>query len=81
MKTDNHLTKTNCCIEPESTGHEAHGEAPQALNKGNDERLYLIKTKHLRVSSTKEWAKTLDQLRKQIRNGAKANGELQDHFC
>ena len=44
-------------------------------------RVYLIKSSRLRVSSTQEWAKTLRQLKQQIRSGSVLVGGFQDHFC
>lgn len=71
MKADKDARKDVCSTAPKHTGH-AHDDNP--------EKVYLVNTKHLRISSTKNWAKVIDQLRKQIRNGSKINGVLQDHF-
>lgn len=62
--------------------NEACGKAPNQCGKHDADRTYLINTKRLRVSSTKNWAKTLDHLRQQLKRGRSIDsGGLKDHFC
>jgi hypothetical protein len=56
-------------------------ETCKETDRQNKDRVYLIHTNSLRVSSTKPWAKSLDQLKRQIQAGCTMNGGLQDHFC
>ncbi len=73
--------KINAC-EHGSPINETCGNAPNKWGKHDTDRTYLINTKQLRVSSTKNWAKTLDGLRQQLKRGCSIDsGGLRDHFC
>lgn len=60
---------------------DVDGNARKKKEQPDHSRLYLIKTRQLRISSTREWAKTLRQLKQQIRSGRLMTGGFQDHFC
>lgn len=81
MKADKIETKEDCRRELERTGRETQAATSRASVDDSPQKVYLLNTKHLRISSTKKWAKVLDQLRKQIRTGSELNGGIQDHFC
>ncbi len=57
------------------------GNSGNQNHRQDNGRVYLINTGQLRVSSTKEWAKTLSQLKRQIKSGYRMTGGFQDHFC
>jgi hypothetical protein len=79
MKADKNDRKQDCQKGSKYTGIEIHDATSRASGHDHPEKVYFVNTKHLRVSSTKNWDRTIDQLRKQIRNGSKINGVLQDH--
>jgi hypothetical protein len=79
MSTDKNEKKEECRIESKHTGLETHSSGSRAMGDDQPQKVYLVNSKHLRVSSTKNWARIIDQLRKQIRNSSKINGGLQDH--
>jgi hypothetical protein len=58
-----------------------NGKAGNKIDQRDHARVYLVKTRQLRISSTKDWAKTLHQLKQQIKSGGLMTGGLQDHFC
>ena len=66
--------------QAESIEKTYHNSSKEDDRRDKD-RIYLINTKRLRVSSTKQWAKSLDQLKRQIKAGCTMNGGFQDHFC
>lgn len=82
MKNKTTLTKT---VSERECGCQCKKVCTNALKnwkRHEDGRVYFINTKHLRVSSTKNWAKTLDQLRAQIKSGCSLDGSaVKDHFC
>ena len=82
MKNEITSTKATSYREHGCQGKEMCSNAVEKGDKQDDGRVYLINTKHLRVSSTKNWAKTLDQLRAQIKSGCSLDGSgIKDHFC
>ncbi len=58
-----------------------NGNACNKTDQRDHARVYLVKTKQLRISSTQDWAKTLHQLKQQIKSGGVMTGGFQDHFC
>lgn len=82
MKNEITSTKATSCREHGCQGKEMCSHALAKWDKQDDGRVYLINTKQLRVSSTKNWAKNLDQLRQQIKKRCGIDGVgLKDHFC
>ncbi|MFO7716737.1 hypothetical protein [Desulfosarcina sp.] len=82
MKNKITSTKATSCREHGCQGKDMCSNPAETGDKQDDGRVYLINTKPLRVSSTKNWAKSLDQLRQQIKRGCGIDGVgIKDHFC
>lgn len=82
MKNTITPTEEKRCCKNGCQSKEPYGHPLERWDKHNDGRVYLLNTKQLRISSTKKWAKTLDQLRQQIKKGCSIDGGgLKDHFC
>lgn len=82
MKNEVTPTAEKSCCKNGCQSKEPYGHALKRWDKHDDGRVYLLNTKQLRISSTKKWAKTLDQLRQQIKKGCSIDGSgLKDHFC